>query len=151
MSSVDYETDYYAWAIRNARLLREGQLAQADLEHIAEEIESMGASERRELESRLIVLLHHLLKWQYQPEQRSSGWLGTIDEQRTQLEILLRQSPSLRRICPESIAFAYPKARRKAIKETGLAAPVFAEACPYAIEEILDEDFLPGGDGSSEV
>jgi hypothetical protein len=143
MNSISYDADYHAWTLNTARLLREGRWAEADLEHIAEELESMGASERRELESRLIVLLQHLLKWQYQREKRSSGWLGTLDEQRTQLEILLRQSPSLRRLGPDSLDFAYPKARQKAARETGLDPKAFPAACPYTLEEILDEAFLP--------
>jgi hypothetical protein len=85
-----YEHDFHAWTEEQARLLRAGLTAEADLAHIAEEIESLGASERRELESRLKVLLQHLLKWQYRPKARSTGWAGTIAEQRDQLDTLLR-------------------------------------------------------------
>jgi len=139
-----YEQDFHAWAEEQARLLRNGQAGVADLAHIAEEIETLGASERRELESRLKVLLHHLLKWRYQPEGRSSGWAGTISEQRDPLDSLLRQSPSLRRLVPEYIGHAYPKARRAAALETGLARESFPEDCPFAETEILDPDHLPG-------
>ena len=143
MFTVQYDLDYYAWTLYNAQLLREGRLSELDVVHLAEEIESMGASERRELESRLLVLLQHLLKWQFQSEQRSSRWLGTIDEQRMQLEILLRQSPSLKRVCSESIDFSYPKARKKAASETNLALSIFPEFCSYSIADILDETFFP--------
>jgi hypothetical protein len=138
-----YDRDFHAWAEEQARLLRSGQIANADIQHIAEEIETLGASERRELESRLKVLLLHLLKWRHQPEERSSGWIGTIDEQRDQIDTLLRQSPSLRRFVGEYTGFAYPKARRSAVHETGLAQKVFPEHCPYSEQELLDPDFWP--------
>ena len=138
-----YEHDFHAWAELQARLLRRGQIADADLEHIAEEIETLGASERRELESRLKVLLLHLLKWQYQPENRSSGWIGSIDEQRDQIDTLLRQSPSIKRLVPEYVNYAYPKARRSALHETGLSQDVFPAQCPFSEQAILDPEFWP--------
>ena len=81
-NAVDYEKDFYAWTVEQARLLRSGELSAVDIENIAEEIESMGRSDRREIKSRLIVLLSHLLKWQMQPQMRSAGWSATIREQR---------------------------------------------------------------------
>lgn len=81
-NAVLYEDDYYAWTIEQAQLLRAGALSAIDAANIAEEIESMGRSDRRELQSRLVVLTMHLLKWRFQPTARSSGWLGTIREQR---------------------------------------------------------------------
>lgn len=139
-----YEADFHAWAEEQVRLLRGGQLDDADLVHIAEEIETLGASERRELESRLKILLMHLLKWGYQPDGRSSGWIGTIDEQRDQIDSLLRQSPSLRRLVPEYLDYAYPKARRSASHETGLAQEDFPQQCPFTVPQVLDPEFWPG-------
>jgi hypothetical protein len=141
-----YEHDFHAWTEEQARLLRAGLTAEADLPHIAEEIETLGASERRELESQIKVLLQHLLQWQHEPDARSTGWAGTIAEQRDQLDSLLRQSPSLRRLVPEYVGFAYPKARRAAALETGLDREVFPAECPFAGEDALDPDFLPGAD-----
>jgi len=138
-----YDKDFHAWAEEQARLLRAGLTAEADLAHIAEEIETLGASERRELESRLKLLLQHLLKWRHQPEGRSSGWLGTITEQRDQLDTLLRQSPSLRRLVTEYLGYAYAKACRAAALETGLKREVFTETCPFDEQQVLDPDFLP--------
>lgn len=139
-----YDQDFHAWTEQQARLLRGGRLADTDLIHLAEEIETLGASERRELESRLKILLAHLLKWQYQASARTAGWLGIIDEQRDQLDTLLRQSPSLRRLVPEYLSAAYPKARRSAARETGLASAQFPPACPYGEAQVLDPEFLPG-------
>src|SRR6266852_4161446 len=95
-NSIGYEEDFYAWTVEQARLLRSGDLTAIDIANIAEEIESMGRSDRRALESRLTVLLTHLLKWQIQQRLRSSSWSGSIAEQRRRIAKLLRESPSLR-------------------------------------------------------
>ena len=142
-SSNLYEQDFYAWTQEQSTLLKAGQLMELDFEHLAGEVESMGISERRELESRLKVLLQHLLKWRFQPEARSNSWMGSIDEQRYQLEVLLRQSPSLRRWLDETLAYAYPAARRSASRETGLPPPVFPERCPFTADQVLDNEFWP--------
>jgi len=144
--TMSYETDFHAWALRNAELLRQGRLNDLDTEHIAEELESMGASERRELLSRLQVLLLHLIKHQFQPERRGKSWLLTINHQRTAIERLLEQSPSLARLLDdETVAIVYRKAVRDAIIETDLERHLFPADCPYAIAQILDEDWLPEG------
>ena len=144
--TISYETDFHAWAMRNAELLRQGKLTDLDTEHIAEELESMGASERRELLSRLQVLLLHLLKHQFQPERRGKNWLLTINHQRTAIERLLEQSPSLTRMLnDETVASIYRKAVRDAIIETDLERHLFPADCPYTIAQILDEEWLPGG------
>jgi len=140
---ADYEEDFYAWTIEQARLLRAGEFSALDIENIAEEIESMGRSDRRAIESRLTVLLAHLLKWQLQPEMRSTSWSGTIREQRRQIERLLRESPSLRPFVPEVLSEAYAEAREDAAEETGLSQSTFPETCPFTAEEALSREFLP--------
>lgn len=143
MSAANYDRDFYEWTQQQAQLLREGRVSEADVDHIAEEIEAMGIRDRRELESRMKVLLQHLLKWQFQLDQRSSGWPGTINEQRDQLDILLRQSPSLHRFVEDAMGYSYPKARRAASLEAELLIGVFPETCPYSKAEVLDADYLP--------
>ena len=120
-----------------------------DAANLAEEIESLGRSEKREISSRLRVLLTHMLKWQHQPEARSGSWRGTIREQRYELEAVLEDSPSLRSIVPERIASAYQRALRKAEEETGLPRSAFPAICPYTPEQVLDLDYLPGDAGLS--
>lgn len=142
-NAADYEEDFYAWTVEQARLLRSGELAGIDVENIAEEIESMGRSDQRQIKSRLIVLLAHLLKWQMQPEMRSTSWSGTIREQRRKIEDLLSESPSLRPTVPEVLSRAYPEAREDAAEESGLAETAFPEACPFTPEEVLSRAFLP--------
>src|SRR3990167_6767445 len=102
-----YNQDFYAWTIHNAESLRQGKLSEIDLENVAEEIESMGKSEKRELLNRLAVLLSHLLKWKFQSPRRSNSWKYTIKEQRIQLEDLLEESPSLKASLEEKMAHAY--------------------------------------------
>lgn len=143
-NAIDYHEDYYAWTLEQARLLRSGEMSVIDAENIAEELESMGRSDRRELKSRLVVLVMHLLKWRHQPGARSRSWSATIDEQRLQIEGLLADSPSLRPIAAAMLAEAYEIARARAIAETGLADDTFPEACPFTPDEVLSRVFLPG-------
>ncbi|MDY6993264.1 MAG: DUF29 domain-containing protein, partial [Pseudomonadota bacterium] len=93
--SVEYDTDFYAWALHNAQLLREGKFSELDVEHLIEELEDMG-NNKQELASRFIILIAHLLKWAYQPSRRSSSWERSIDEQRSQIDLLLQDKPSLK-------------------------------------------------------
>src|SRR5580704_181268 len=95
-NSEAYDDDFFAWTQEQARLLRGGDLADIDAGNLAEEIESMGRSDRREIRSRLVVLLAHLLKWQFQPGGRTTSWSGTIVEQRHQIDLVIADSPSLR-------------------------------------------------------
>ena len=138
-----YDKDFLLWTEETGRLLRAGRLDELDIEHIAEEIEDMGKSQRRELESRLRVLLAHLLKWGWQRDKRSNSWKATAANQRAELRRLFRDSPSLRNQLPESVAESYRDAVEGASLETGLPADTFPQRCPFTSEQILDRDFLP--------
>jgi hypothetical protein len=140
---VDYEEDFYAWTVEQARLLRSGELSSIDVANIAEEIESLGRSDKRAIESRLTVLLMHLLKWQIQSKMRSQSWSGTILEQRRRIEKLLRESPSLRASVNEALAEAYSDAREAASNETGLPETDFPAECPFTAEQVMSRSFLP--------
>jgi hypothetical protein len=144
MASDTYERDFYAWTSEQAALLRAGRLSEADVENIAEEIESMGRSERRELVNRLAVLLTHLLKWQVQPALRGNSWRLTIVEQRARLAEHLRENPSLKSVLPDAFATAYRFALLRAQRETGLPEGAFPATCPWTSEEAVAEGFLPG-------
>lgn len=139
-----YDRDFYAWANEQAALLRAGKLSAADIEHIAEEIESMGRSEMRELVNRLTVLLTHLLKWQCQPGGRGNSWRLTIKEQRNQLVRHLRYNPSLKSRLVEAIDDAYSDAILSAARETNLDLSAFPPVCPWVAGQIIDADFWPG-------
>lgn len=138
-----YDSDFYGWATEQAMLLREGRLVEADIENIAEEIEALGRSEKRELVNRLAVLLTHLLKWQFQPGLRGNGWRLTIAEQRNELTEHLDDNPSLRPSLDQAIPRAYKKAVLAAQKETGLSESAFPATCPYMKAQIFDSAFLP--------
>jgi hypothetical protein len=142
-----YDQDFYAWANEQAALLRAGKLAAADIEHIAEEIESMGETEKRELVNRLAILLLHLLKWRFQPGLRGNGWRLTIEEQRYRLADHLADNPSLVATLPTSTANAYRLALVEAERETGLARATFPSGCPWTFDQLIADDFWPG-DGS---
>ena len=139
-----YEQDFYAWANEQAALLRSGRLSEADIENIAEEIESMGRGEKRELVNRLAVLLTHLLKWHAQPGLRDTSWRLTIEEQRHLLANHLGDNPSLKAKLPESVNAAYRLAHLAASREPGLGRDSFAPTCPWSFDQIMADDFWPG-------
>jgi hypothetical protein len=140
---VRYEDDLYAWTQEQAALLRARQYDALDWENLAEEIAAVGGSDRRKLESRLCVIMLHLLKWQAQPARRGASWRKTLRTQRREIRKLLKQSPSLRRQVPALIGEAYADAVKDAVDETGLPAERFPSDCPYAPDAVLDEDHLP--------
>jgi len=143
VSNSLYESDFYAWANQQAALLRAGRLAEAEIENIAEEIESMGRSEKRELVSRLTILLQHLLKWQFQPGRRSVSWRLSIENTRLQLEDHLKDNPSLKSQLDEVMRSAYRRALNDAVSETGFARTTFPADCPYTYEQAMHTDFWP--------
>jgi len=137
-----YDRDFYLWIQTTAQQLKEGQFNEIDIPNLIEEIESMGRSEKRELKSRLIVLLMHLLKWQYQPEKRSENWRITISEQRICIEELLEDSPSLQPLVSEVFDDCYQKSRLKASEETGIKLNFFPKESPFTLEETLKTSLL---------
>jgi hypothetical protein len=138
-----YDQDFYAWANEQAGLLRAGRLSEADIEHIAEEIESMGKTEKRELISRLTVLLLHLLKWRYQPGLRGASGEASVQVQRIKLVDHLADNPSLKSQIPGAIVAAYRVGRIEAAAETGFGQAAFPQSCPWTWQEIMDPDFWP--------
>ena len=139
----EYDKDFYAWSLHNAALIREGKLSEVDFEHVAEEIESMGKANRRELISRLAVLLAHLLKWKFQPGLRGNSWKYTIKTQRFEVRDILNESPSLNHELDEKLNHAYEKALILAVEETGLSQNAFPETSPFSLAEALNENFFP--------
>jgi hypothetical protein len=138
-----YDRDFYAWANEQAALLRAGKLTEADIENIAEEIETMGRSEKRELVSRMSVLLLHLLKWQFQPARRGNSWRLSIENTRYQLEEHLDDNPSLKSQLDQVMRNAYRRAVNDAAIETGLARGTFPSDCPYTFDQTANPDFWP--------
>ncbi len=139
----EYEKDFYSWAIHNAKLLRQGKLSEVDIANVAEEIESMGKRERRELINRFAILIAHLLKWRYQPVRRSKSWECTIKEQRFELTDLLDESPSLKHEIEEQLSHAYKKALLITEKETGFELKTFPKSCPFSLKQVLNQKYFP--------
>jgi hypothetical protein len=144
MGNSLYKQDFYAWTSQQAELLRARKLDCADIDNIAEEIESMGRSEKRELVNRLVVLLLHLTKWQLQPAFRGNNWRLTIKGQRRGLNRHLRDNPSLKAQLDQAMLDAYGDARIEAERETGLPAEMIPEICPFAFDQAISDDFWPG-------
>ncbi len=139
----DYQKDFYSWTCEQAELLRAGRFNELDVSNLIEEIETMGRSEKRELESRLTVLLVHLLKWQYQPTRRGRSWQLTIQEQRLEFFDVLNDNPGLKPQLQALLTHSYQKAKIRASKETGLDLDVFPSACPWEFAQLMDDAFLP--------
>ncbi|MBN9316526.1 MAG: DUF29 domain-containing protein [Devosia sp.] len=138
-----YEDDFALWSAEQAALIRAGRFDRIDVENVAEEIESLGRSDKHEILSRMAVILLHLLKWQYQPSARSPSWQASIVTNRDAIAVLIEQSPSLQSYPDEVIKRAYKKAPRLAALETGLRETAFPAECPYSADEVLDDDFWP--------
>jgi Domain of unknown function DUF29 len=143
-----YTQDFYAWCLTTATLIRQGKWYDIDREALAEEIESVGRSQKRELESRIHALVMHLLKWCYQPAGRQWGhsWRSTIRTQRLELGLLLRDNPSLWPHVPQVIQERYPGARLHAGDETSLPLVTFPTTCPWTAAQLLDDEFWPAGE-----
>ncbi|MEM8778743.1 MAG: DUF29 domain-containing protein [Cyanobacteria bacterium P01_G01_bin.49] len=142
-SNTLHDTDFNLWIEQTVKQLKLGNFHEIDLENLIEEIESMGKSDKREVKTRLAVLLMHLLKWKYQSSKRSNSWLDTIREQRLQVSLLLKDSPSLKPLLEQEFEQWYQYGRKEAAKETKLSLNTFPEFCPFTIEQVLDSDFLP--------
>ena len=143
--AVDYEDDFYAWTMEQARLLRSGELSKIDALNVAEEIESAGRQDRRELGHRLIRLIAELLKWGCEPGARCGNWRSSILSQRFEIAQILKDSPSLRQFASGRLGETYSDARERMIEELGLLQPDFPAESSFTLEQILSEDFLPEG------
>ncbi|WP_250122463.1 DUF29 domain-containing protein [Chroococcidiopsis sp. CCMEE 29] len=138
-----YKTDFYAWTQQQIHLLKQQAWQSLDVQNLLEELADLGRRERQELRNRLSVLLGHLLKWQFQPQQRGNSWLATIREQREQLVLLLDENPSLKPYLSEALSIAYKLGLNLAVRETDLPYETFPSDCPYSLEATLDDAFLP--------
>src|SRR2546429_649395 len=142
-NTTGYEDDFYAWTVEQAQLLRSGELSKIDVLNIAEEIESIGRRDRRELADRLESLIGELLKWRAQPGARCGNWEPAILQQRFELEHIIKDSPSLRKFATSCVAEAYSDAREQVIETMGLLQPDFPADCPFALDQVLSHSFVP--------
>ena len=148
-SRIGYDTDYLAWTEEQARLLREASRERIntpiDWENVAEEIESMGRSELRAVESALVRVIEHLLKLEYSPASELRGnWRRTVREQRDQVIDGLEDSPSLRGKI--DLTKAYRRGRDYAaegLEQDRLSADLMPADCPYSLEQLLDTGWWP--------
>ncbi len=136
-----YERDFYQWIEETSHLLEEGKFAQLDIQNLVEELQTMGRSEKRAIRSNLTVLLHHLLKWKYQPNKQSSSWVYTIREHRKRIKDLLRDSPSLSNYLVDALPECYEEARYRATRDTKLPINTFPVDCIFSLEVTLEREF----------
>ncbi|MTJ29734.1 DUF29 domain-containing protein [Aphanizomenon sp. UHCC 0183] len=141
-----YEQDFYLWIQTTLTLLRERKLEQLDIENLIEEIDSMGRNEKKELKTRLVVLIEHLLKLQYWTEEKdynARGWRNAVVEQRRQIAYTLADSPSLKGILDDVFLDCYTDARNDTINKYQLPPTLFPEEPSFSLVQVLNPDFMP--------
>ncbi|MBD2594014.1 DUF29 domain-containing protein [Nostoc spongiaeforme FACHB-130] len=142
-SQTLYNTDYLQWIETTVEKLQNQDYANVDWENLIEEIADMGRSERRSLKSNLIVILVHLLKWQFQPGHRSGSWEASIIEHRRRVNEALYESPSLKSYIDSIFTECYSQAIKQAKAETGLPIESFPSICLYKILDVINDEYLP--------
>jgi Domain of unknown function DUF29 len=144
LQSPSYETDFYAWTQHQVKAIRAKDVAALDIDHVAEEIDDLGANIQHAITSQLERLLLHLLKWRYDAAQDPRRlWRVSILDARHEIAKHLRRNPSLRDYPAREFPDAYRYARRVAALDTELPLATFPEACPWTMDQVLNEDFLP--------
>ncbi|MEY3401972.1 MAG: DUF29 domain-containing protein [Dolichospermum sp.] len=141
-----YDQDFYLWIQTTIQHLQERNLEQLDIENLIEEIDSMGRSEKKELKTRLVVLIEHLLKLQYWIEEKDDnarGWRNTVVEQRRQITYTLADSPSLKAILNDVFLPCYQDAKKDTINKYQLPSNLFPEEPPFSLAQVLNADFIP--------
>lgn len=144
--STLYDTDFSLWIQHTVEALKQQDWDRVDWDNLIEEVESMGRSEKRELKSRLLVILEHLLKlmfWESEKPQNTRGWRNTVIEQRNQVDLILEDSPSLKPWLAESFVESYAKARQQTLQKYGLPGDLFPTQPPFSLEDVLNADWLP--------
>jgi len=152
--SLEYERDFQGWINQHIALLKAGEFYELDIDHLIEELEGMATRDKNELISHLVILIAHLLKWQYQFKQfaetwqhageyAAKSWQYTIIEQRYRIKDQVENNPSLNTYLIEALTKAYPKALSLAVRETGLPVKTFPKDSPYSIIQLLDDEFYP--------
>ncbi|MBN9026351.1 DUF29 domain-containing protein [Kaistia sp. MMO-174] len=140
---TDYEDDVYLWLYEQIELLRQKRIQEVDLPNLIEELEDMGSEKLHALESAYRLLLAHLLKWKYQPQKRSSSWEITIGRERDNIDARERESRTLAAQAKSIVETVYRRSVREAATETGLPRESFPTECPWTLDQLRDEDFLP--------
>jgi Domain of unknown function DUF29 len=138
-----YDTDFALWAEETAQRLKDGRIADIDLENLIEEVEDLSRRERDALYSNLKMVLLHLLKWEFQHQKQTNSWRASIREHRQRIKRQIKKSPSLKSYPEEILSECYAEARELASDKTGLSLNAFPAECPYAIATALDSNFLP--------
>ncbi|MEG3436538.1 DUF29 domain-containing protein [Pannus brasiliensis CCIBt3594] len=150
MDRTLYERDFALWLQSTARAIAERRFDAVDWDNLLEELDSTRKSERKELKSRLILLIEHLLKllyWNAEREDNARGWYGTIVEQRRQIQLCLEDSPPLRPFFQEVFPDCYRNALEDTRRKYRLSPDIFPESAPFTLEEAIDPDFPPDAPG----
>ncbi len=134
-----YEEDFCKWADQQALLLKTGRIDQLDLSNLIEEVEDMGNRHRDALQSQLVRLMMHIIKWEIQPQKRSKSWVSSINDARNQIDFSQERYPSLNNQYIQSIwESSFTLAKRYAQKETRLQTNM----TKLSWQEVFEEDYF---------
>ena len=136
-SVEEYEKDFFKWTKSQARLLKNQEFSKLDIVNLIEEIESLGRSEKRALQSYLEVLLMHMLKKKYQKKADTRSWDLSIKSSNHKVQQVLSDNPTLKSKLKDIVTDAYYSARLSAAAETGLDEKKFPEECPWSLKELF--------------
>ncbi len=142
MNTTLYDTDYNLWLDRTISLLKEKRFEEIELPQLIEEMQALSGKDKSAIASNLIIVILHLLKYQYQPQKRTNSWLSSIAEHRDRIEFMLEASPSLKPYLNSIWIKCYWKARNRAGIETGLPLNAFPFEPPFSLLEVLNSDYL---------
>ncbi|MDB6082444.1 MAG: hypothetical protein JWN43_325 [Gammaproteobacteria bacterium] len=140
--STAYDKDVIAWANEQAALLRAGEFAALDIEHVADEIESVGRAEQAELAADTAELITELLKWQHQPAFQCERWKSLINAKRKIVRNMINRTPSLKASPADAdwVAGAWSDGQIAAMQELGVEFP---HECPWTMTDVLTVDWWP--------
>ena len=119
--------------------IRAGKYKDLDYLHLGEYLSDMAKRDRREVYSRLAILLSHLLKWEHQADMQTGSWHATISHQRLELRLLL-DSKTLKNHARNVLADAYADARKLAADETEMKLSKFPKECPWDVDDLLTDN-----------
>jgi hypothetical protein len=143
IQSEVYKRDFYNWTVVTAEALKNRDWDKVDLTNLVEEVEAIGRSEKTALESNLVIVTMHLLKYLYQPQKRSQSWINSIVEHRRRIDKTLKASPSLKSYIEQVFLGCYREACFDAAAQTGLAETAFPIEPPFNLAEAIDPKFQP--------
>ncbi len=136
-----YEKDLAAWVHQQIEYIKNKEFDKIDIENFIDEVEGVVRGDKRSIQSYFIVIIAHLLKWEYQPSMRSGSWISSIENSQCEINAIIKDSPSLKNYKKLAFDQAWERARKIAITDTGLPSNNFPRVCPWSESEVMNKTF----------